>query len=111
MSAYDALDGSRYDARPTFHKASSAAAWGRLGEPEPEAVKPAAPPPKAEPEARVAPCASRALPGLVVADGVCSVEDQEEPADAVRCRPGDARARRGRRSAKPPRAEERARFA
>ena len=84
MSAYDALDGSRYDARPTFHKASAARAWGHVGEPAPEAVKPAAPPKASEPQTRVAACASRALPGLVVADGVCTVEDQEEPADAVR---------------------------
>ena len=87
MSAYDALDGSRYDAHPASHKASAASAWGRLGEPEAEAAKPAAAVPKAEPQTRVAACASRALPGLVVADGVCSVEDQEEPADSVRCRP------------------------
>lgn len=80
MSPYDALDGTRYDARPAYHKASSAAAWGRVG--EPEAVK--APPPKSEPTARVKPCEARDLPGLVVTDGVCTVEDQEEPADAVR---------------------------
>ena len=102
MSAYDALDGSRYDARPTFHKASSAAAWGRVGEPEAEVVK--APPPKSEPTTRVAPCAARALPGLVVADGVCSVEDQEVPADAVRCRRGERGywlpARRGERGSR-----------
>lgn len=91
MSAYDALDGTRYDARPTFHKASSAAAWGRVG--EPEVVK--APPPKSAPTTRVAPCASRELPGLVVTDGVCSVEDQEEPADAVRCPSGRERVQGG----------------
>ena len=86
MSAYDALDGSRYDARPTFHKASAAHAWGHVGEPAPEAVKPAAPPKASQPQTRVAACASRALPGLVVADGVCTVEDQDQevPADAVR---------------------------
>ena len=87
MSTYDALDGSRYEARPAFHKNSAARAWGHVGEPEPEAVKPAAPPKALEPQTRVAPCASRALPGLVVADGVCSVEDQDQPADAVRRRP------------------------
>jgi hypothetical protein len=90
MSAYDALDGSRYEARPAFHKASAARAWGHVGEPAPETAKPSAPPKASEPQTRVAPCASRALPGLVVADGVCSVEDQEEPAEAVRRRlPGE----------------------
>lgn len=70
-------------APPRYHSAHASTVWSRIGASEPAAqpAKAAAPVSHA-PAARVN--AAGELPGLVVADGVCTVDGQEEAPDAVR---------------------------